>query len=280
MAILHRKTLGNIWMLELNASPNGSITAPLGSIAMDSTNGKFWQNTDAGTTWVDTALPAGAILDTDYNAQTVIVAVADDTPVIQIVGDSEFVGRAAGGNVGVVTKTAALTILNVEDGADVTDFTNVNAALAAAVAAVDINDQDLQGVAQITQKDHAAFTGSDVVRTTAAVQTTNATPTTLISLALADDSVYFVEASIVARDLTVGGENAYKEVAKFSRRTAGAAVLGSAGSVDIYTDEEDIDWNVEWIASTNNAVLQVTGEAAITINWAATITYQRVSAAA
>lgn len=71
---------------------------------------------------------AGAVMETDFNAQTVLVAVTDDTPVATTVADSQFVGRPAGGNVGVMTKAQALTVLNVEDGADVTDAANVNSA--------------------------------------------------------------------------------------------------------------------------------------------------------
>jgi len=71
---------------------------------------------------------AGAVMESDYNAQTVIIAVADDTPVATTVGDSEFVGRPSGGDVGVMTATEARTVLNVEDGADVTDAANVAAA--------------------------------------------------------------------------------------------------------------------------------------------------------
>jgi hypothetical protein len=314
MAELHRQTIGNVLMLEVNASPNGSITAPLGSLATDSTNGALWQNTDGGTTWVNMGLPGGAVLDTDYDAQTVIVAVSDDTPVAQTVGDSEFVGRAAGDDVGVMTATQARTVLNVEDGstadqtgaeiksayegevntnaftdaeqskltgieaaADVTDATNVLAALAASAAAKDIGGGDLTSVAEVSQKDHAAFTGSESIRTTAAIQTTDATVTTLLSIALADDSVYWVEAAVIARNTSADADNAYKIIASLSRRSAGAAVLGGAGSTNLFTDEEDLDWDAAWVASGNNAVLQVTGEAATTINWAATVKYQRVS---
>jgi len=68
---------------------------------------------------------AGAVMETDYNAQTVLVAVSDDTPTAVTIADSELVGRPSGGNVGAVTATQARTVLNVEDGADVTDATNV-----------------------------------------------------------------------------------------------------------------------------------------------------------
>lgn len=55
MAILHRTTLGNLQLLHVNASPNGSITAPQGSMALDSVNGNMWVNTDGATAWKNTA---------------------------------------------------------------------------------------------------------------------------------------------------------------------------------------------------------------------------------
>lgn len=54
---------------------------------------------------------AGAVMESDYNAQTVLVAVSDNTPTAQTVGDSEFVGRPASGNVGVITAAQARSIL-------------------------------------------------------------------------------------------------------------------------------------------------------------------------
>lgn len=212
MAVLHRGTLGNTHLLEVNASPDGSDTAPRGSLATDSANGRLWVNTDGSTAWADAT----------------------------------------------------------------TDEANVLAALTVGTTTKDMGGGDIASVAEISQKDHTAFAGSESIQTTAAVQTTDATVTTLLSLALLDDSTYWVEAFVAVRG-TVAGENAYKVAAKFSRRSAGAAVLGGAGSVNLFTDEEDLDWNVAWVASANNAVLQVTGEAATTINWSGTINYQRVS---
>lgn len=50
-------------------------------------------------------------LRTEWNANSVLVAVSDDTPVVQAVADSEFVGRPAGGNVGVMTAAQAEAVL-------------------------------------------------------------------------------------------------------------------------------------------------------------------------
>ena len=351
MSILHRQTVGNVHLLEVDADPNGNATAPKGSLALDSTNGKHWLNTDGATTWSDAENPVAAVLEADYNANTVLAATTDDTPVAVALAASTVFGRKSSGGPAAMTAAEARTVLNVEDAAaadqtgaeiktayegesdtnaftdalssklagieasatadqtgaeiktayegesdtnaftdaeqtklgaieasaDVTDDANVRAALAAATAAVAINGQDLSGVAEVIQKDHAAFSGSDLHSTTAAVQTADATPVSLLSVALSDDAVYWLEACICARGVTGTDENAYKVIAKFSRRTAGAAVLGSAGSVNLFTDEEELSWKAEWVASTNNAVLQVTGEAGVDVNWTAKIEYQRVS---
>ena len=80
---------------------------------------------------------AGAVMEVDFNAHTVLYAVSDDTPVALTVGASTVVGRASAGNIVALTATQLRTIINVEDGADVTDATNVNAA--GAVMEVDYN---------------------------------------------------------------------------------------------------------------------------------------------
>jgi hypothetical protein len=82
---------------------------------------------------------AGAVMESDYNAQTILAATTDNTPAAVTVGESEIVGRASGGNVDALTATQVRTILNVENGADVTDATNVNAA--GAVMESDFNAQ-------------------------------------------------------------------------------------------------------------------------------------------
>jgi hypothetical protein len=53
MAVKAQRTVGRILLMEVDADPSGSITAPRGSLASDSTSGKLYQNTDGGTTWVE-----------------------------------------------------------------------------------------------------------------------------------------------------------------------------------------------------------------------------------
>lgn len=51
MAILHKITVGDLLVLQVDADPNGGVAAPKGSLAMDSVNGTMHRNTDGSTTW-------------------------------------------------------------------------------------------------------------------------------------------------------------------------------------------------------------------------------------
>ena len=72
-----------------------------------------------------------------FDANTILKADSDDTPVALTVGASTFVGRKATGDISAMSVAEALTLLSVESGADVTDSTNVNTA--GAVMEVDFN---------------------------------------------------------------------------------------------------------------------------------------------
>lgn len=61
-----------------------------------------------------------AIRASTLEAQSVIAAIADDTPIALTVAEQRIVGRKTGGNVDDLTAGEARAILNVADGADVT----------------------------------------------------------------------------------------------------------------------------------------------------------------
>lgn len=82
---------------------------------------------------------AGAVMESDYDANTILAATADNTPVTLTVGEQTFVGRITSGNIAALTPTQGRTLLNVEDGADVTDATNVNSAGAVMESDYDAN---------------------------------------------------------------------------------------------------------------------------------------------
>jgi len=71
----------------------------------------------------------GAVPKTLFDANTILVANSDDTPIALTIAASRFLGRKSTGSITDMTKAEALTELNVEDGADVTDTANVTTAL-------------------------------------------------------------------------------------------------------------------------------------------------------
>lgn len=76
-------------------------------------------------TWKKLAYEDDVVLKSLFDAQSVLAATADNTPAALTVTEQTFVGRKTGGNVQALSATEARAILNVEDGADVTDATNV-----------------------------------------------------------------------------------------------------------------------------------------------------------
>jgi len=127
----------------------------------------------------------------------------------------------------------------------------------------------------IKHKAHAAFAGSGQVQTTNAVQTTDATVTTVASFTLADNTVYWFEATIIGRDTSGTDRAFYIRSTLAYRQSAGSATLGALQT--IVTDETNAAWDATLDVSTNDVRVRVTGAVATTINWACTLRYQGVS---
>lgn len=64
----------------------------------------------------------------DFNANTILAADSDDTPAALEITEQTVIGRLTGGNIKALSVAELQTLANVEDGADVTDATNVDAA--------------------------------------------------------------------------------------------------------------------------------------------------------
>lgn len=54
---------------------------------------------------------AGAVMETDYNANTILHAISDDTPVALVIAASRIVGRKSTGDVGALTAAEIMVIL-------------------------------------------------------------------------------------------------------------------------------------------------------------------------
>jgi hypothetical protein len=72
---------------------------------------------------------SGYVAKATYDAHTILAATSDDTPAALTVAEQTLVGRITSGNIDALTATEVRTLLNVEDGADVTDEANVTDAL-------------------------------------------------------------------------------------------------------------------------------------------------------
>lgn len=59
---------------------------------------------------------AGAVMEADYNANTILAATSDDTPAALTVAEQTLIGRITAGNIDALTATEVRTLLNVEDG--------------------------------------------------------------------------------------------------------------------------------------------------------------------
>lgn len=99
----------------------------------------------------------------DFNANTVLAATTDNTPAAITLSEQTVLGRITSGNIKGLTATEIRTLINVESGADVTDATNVVAALSGATltGALAMGGQNLTDVHElrtdaIPDTDHTA----------------------------------------------------------------------------------------------------------------------------
>jgi hypothetical protein len=79
-------------------------------------------------TWKKLAYAGDVVAKADYDAYSILRADSDNTPTVLTVAASTIVGRKSTDGIVALSAAEALTILNVEAGADVTDATNVAAA--------------------------------------------------------------------------------------------------------------------------------------------------------
>jgi len=98
------------------------------------------------------------------------------------------------------------------------------------------------------------------------ITTTNATPTTIATVAISDNTVTLINASIAARRTDSTDMAGYVRRVLVSRESGGVATI--VGTVDTsLTRETENLWDSSITVSGNNALIQVTGEAGCTIHW-------------
>lgn len=105
------------------------------------------------------------------------------------------------------------------------------------------------------------------------VDTANATPVDLASIAVAEEETWHVEAGVVGRK-SDGSQHASYHLQGLFYRNAGGNVTQS-GSTVVSEIESDATWDADFIADTANQTidLRVTGVAATSIAWKADLKY-------
>lgn len=119
----------------------------------------------------------------------------------------------------------------------------------------------------------AIFQANGLVTKTSALTTSNATPSTLFGFTLDDPAFYWFTVNVIGRK-SDGSQRAFYVIKTSAYRQSGSATLGSVHAE--ITDESDASWAATCVVSGNDLVVQVTGVAATTINWKATVQYQKV----
>jgi hypothetical protein len=106
-------------------------------------------------------------------------------------------------------------------------------------------------------------------------QTVGAVTSQAITIALADDTVYWFEAWVIGRDQAGTDRAFYRRSLYAYREATGSATLGTALASDA-AQETNANWDSAFSASGNNVRLDVTGDTGQTIDWRVLVRYQAV----
>lgn len=170
-----------------------------------------------------------------------------------------------------------------EGEADTNAFTDVEKnKLAGIEALADVNDVDSvfgrtgAVVAVSGDYDHSEVgnVGFDDHKTVTTTNTTDGTATTIETIAIADDTVVEIVADIVGRR-TDAADRIGGIIRATVYREAAAGVVVEGTSKDFAASDAQYDLNV--VGSGNNALIQVTGRAAHSLNWRSVSTVNKVS---
>lgn len=124
---------------------------------------------------------------------------------------------------------------------------------------------------------HAAFTGSQSITSTGAIQTVAAGAANIFSVAtLLDNSATMVEVSVIGR-ATAGADRAFAVRRAHITRQAGGAAALVAATQTIGTDSLPAGYAVDIVVSGNGFNVTVNTGAAVTCNWTCSVRYQTVS---
>jgi len=144
-----------------------------------------------------------------------------------------------------------------------------------------ISSEGLVGIGE-TSPDELLHVGSgtkhDGFRRTSPTeaQTTTATPATLTTLTLVDETTYWIRAVVVGVKSDGSARAVYELRAAAYRTGAGSATLQGAVT-SVFTQESDSSWDATMDVSGNDVRVRVTGAAATTIEWGVTLEYESMT---
>ncbi len=148
---------------------------------------------------------AGAVMESDYDAQTILAATTDNTPAALTVAEQTLVGRITAGNIAALTAAQIRTLLNVEDGATADQTAaEIQALVPQQLRAVFPDPATLYGI----DTDYCLWTSTPAALTVNALYVTcDADPITEMNwnLYFADDFISKANATLIrAMDTTAG----------------------------------------------------------------------------
>lgn len=248
------------------------IQAVLHPVTVDpssSVDGQIWYRTDTDRFRVRangvtqdvaflTDVTAGSITGNLWDAQTVVIATADNTPFAQTIAENQVLGRPAGGNLGALSAAQLRAIVNVENGAtaDQTAAEILTALLTvdgpgSGLDADTLDGTQLSALATIAYVD-AAVNGlawKDSVRVATAGNITLSGTQTIDGVAVVAGNRVLVK-----NQTTASANGIYVAAAGAWTRATDADSSGDLVSAAVFVSEGGTQADTAWIMTTNEAI--------------------------
>lgn len=156
----------------INMLGNQLLNALAHSVASDPTspaNGQFWFDTTTGRLRIRAGgvskslallddVTAGSINSSLWDAQSVVVAVNDNSPNAVIIPEQAFVGRITGGDIGAVTAAQARTMLSLPASGSVATESFVTTAIDNLINGASAAVDTLQELATLMEANQSGIT--------------------------------------------------------------------------------------------------------------------------
>jgi len=136
---------------------------------------------------------------------------------------------------------------------------------------------DSQGILML--KSHTAFSGSGHMTVTSGIQTTNNTNANILTLALEDNSAYWIEIYAIGRRVDAAPlriRMEHNQACAYREGGGSATLVGTVNNV-LSRSLSAGGYDVAAGVSGNDFNITVNGDAAETVNWVCSVRYQRVS---